>query len=180
MYNIKKIQETMQLHGFTSENDEQTKWGVGGGLSIEFITDEDEPGFVLSHRGRIYFSRKFTVEEITSLIEVCEWFGILTERLVEIYDDCTENCEVVSHITLSEYNKLKEQAPIYAESYQELKDSYDTVIESLEHLKDKCSVLEKQNRQFNKDYLKMERDYNMYQRILSCILSQFEAREIDW
>lgn len=179
MYNIKRIQEIMQKHGFTSMNDEQTEWNVGSGLCIEFIADADEPGFVLSHRGRVYFSRKFTVEEITSVIEVCAWFGILSERLVEIYDGCTENCEVVSSISLSEYNRLKEQASI-AENYNELKDSYDIAKENLERLEDNCAVLEKQNRQFNKDYLKIERDYNMYQRILACILSQFEAREIDW
>ena len=179
MYNIQKIQEIMQKHGFASVNDEQTEWNVGGGLCIEFIADDDEPGFVLSHRGRVYFSRKFTVEEITSLIEVCAWFGILSERLVEIYDGCTDNCEVVSAITLSEYNDLKEQASL-AEDHNDLVSSYKEARRSLERLVDENDCLVKQNRQFNKDYLKMERDYAMYQRILNCILSQFEARELDW
>lgn len=179
MYNIKKIQETMQKHGFTSENDEQTKWSVGGGLSIEFINDDDEPGFVLSHRGRIYFSRKFTVEEITSVIEVCAWFGILPERLVEIYDGCTDNCEVVSTIALSEYNRLKEQASV-AENYDELKDSYKIAKENLERLVDENDNLIKQNRDIGNQYRRMEQDYQTYRRTLNCIMSQFEAREIDW
>ena len=179
MYNIKRIQEKMQKHGFTSVNDEQTKWNVGGGLCIEFIEDPDEPGFVLSHSGRIYFSRKFTVEEITSVIEVCALFGILSERLVGIYDGCTDNCEVVSSITLSEYNRLKEQASV-AEDYDELKDSYKIAKENLERLVDENDNLIKQNRDIGNQYRRMEQDYQTYRRILNCIMSQFEAREIDW
>ncbi len=190
MYNIEEIQEIMKKHGFTIEDDEQYKWNLGAGLSIQFVVDHDEPGIVLSHRGRYYYSRKFTVEEIISLIEVCTWFGILSERLVEIYDGCTANCEVVSSITLSEYNGLKEQASIakdydelkdsYEIAYNELKDSYEIAKENLERSTDDCTVLVQRIGQLNKDYLKMKRDYDIYQRILTCILSQFEARESDW
>ena len=148
-------------------------------LCIEFIEDPDEPGFVLSHSGRIYFSRKFTVEEITSVIEVCALFGILSERLVEIYNGCTDNCEVVSSITLSEYNRLKEKASV-AEDYDELKDSYKIAKENLERLVDENDNLIKQNRDIGNQYRRMEQDYQTYRRILNCIMSQFEAREIDW
>lgn len=179
MYNIKRIQEKMQKHGFTSVNDEQTKWNVGAGLCIEFIEDTDEPGLVLSYTGRSYLSYKFTVDEITSVIEVCALFGILSERLVEIYDGCTDNCEVVSTIALSEYNRLKEQASV-AENYDELKDSYKIAKENLERLVDENDNLIKQNRDIGNQYRRMEQDYQTYRRTLNCIMSQFEAREIDW
>lgn len=135
MYNIEKIQEIMQKHGYSPENDERTCWSIGGGLHIRFDDDMDEPGIVLSHTGRVYFSLKLTVDEILDLLKVCSLFNIVSERILEIYDGCTEGCEVVACIALSDFNELKEQASV-AEDYDELKASYKIAKENLERLVD--------------------------------------------
>ena len=179
MYNIKKIQEIMQKHGYSHENDERTCRSIGGGLDIRFDDDMDEPGIVLSHTGRDYFSRKFTVDEIRDLLKVCSLFNIVPERILEIYDGCTEGCEVVACIALSDFNELKEQASV-AEDYDELKASYKIAKENLERLVDENDVLVKQNREFYSQYRTIKKDYDTYHRILNCIMSQFEERENDW
>lgn len=195
MYNIEKICEVMQKHGFTHENDERTCWNLGAGLHIRFDDDMDEPGIVLSHNStRDYFSRKFTMDEIESILEVITLFNLGTEKVVEIYNSATENNAVVAHLPLSSLDELKDKVVTLttnlddlAEDYNELleernelHDSYEIAQKNIDQLLDENTELDKSNRSHLIELRRMRDDYQTYRRVLTCIMSQFEGREIDW
>ena len=75
----------------------------------------------------------------------------MPERILEIYDGCTEGCEVVACIALSDFNELKEQASV-AEDYDELKASYKIAKENLERLVDENDDLIKQKGKYYELY----------------------------
>lgn len=194
MYNIKRIQEIMQKHGFSHENDERTCWNLGAGLHIRFDDDMDEPGIVLSHSSsRDYFSRKLTMDEFEAIVEVVTLFNLGAEKVIALYNDASENNEVIRHIPLSTLNELQEKIKTLsdnldslAEDYNELleeknklHDSYKAVKENLERLVNENDELNKSCREYHSEYNRIRTDYLTYRRALNCVMTQFEERD-DW
>lgn len=138
----------------------------------------------------------FTPAELTGIYCVAQILGICkgrSERFEEA-EEAIEGCDVVGHISLSDCEDTQEQIKTLtanldslAEDYNELleernqlHDSYKVVKENLERVVDENNDLRKQNRDIGNQYRRTEQDYQTYRRILNCIMSQFEAREIDW
>lgn len=194
MYNLEKICEVMQKHGFAHENDERTCWNLGAGLHIRFDDDMDEPGIVLSHNSsRDYFSRKFTMDEVEAILEVITLFNLGADKVIELYNSDTENNEVIGMLSRSDYEAMQEQIKTLtdnldalAETYNELleernelHDSYEIAQKNIDQLLDKNTELEKSNRSHLIELRHMRDDYYTYRRALNCIMSQFEERD-DW